>query len=264
MRIGRRSFLLTVLVALFLVSAASSVAVGGTTQATDQESSVPPAAEQPAGASFATPEEAIREYLGGVAEADASRILGAAAIDEMSEGFRLDLQTDRIRAFLPFTTLAPARYPLFVESNRATRSSQILGQVRNLVYGLLSDVPLDGTPVADVDLAWAESFASQVDPSRLSGLTIEDIRFPDAELEDDARYLEFAATNAAMHGADDRTERLVLFSFEGGLYDVGFTLLRYGDSWKVESQAAPVGDGSPYGVARPTTAEAYERQTRGE
>jgi hypothetical protein len=263
MRTGRRTFPLVLMMLMALIWTGSS-AVAGMTQAAEPDRSVVPAAEQLAGGGFATPEDAIREYLGGVVDADASRILAASAIDEMSEGFRFDLLTDRIGAFLPFTTLAPARYPLFVESNTATRSSQVLGQVRNLVYGLLSDVAMDGAAVIRVDEGWAESFASQVDPSRLSSLAIEDIRFPDAELGDDTRYIEQASTNAAMYGADGRTERLVLFSFEGDLYDIGFTLLRYGDGWKVEGQAAALGRGSPNGVARPTTATAYDQQTRGE
>jgi hypothetical protein len=35
-----------------------------------------------------TPDEAVREYLAGIAASDAERILGASAIDEMAEGHR--------------------------------------------------------------------------------------------------------------------------------------------------------------------------------
>ena len=114
-----------------------------------------------------------------------------------------------------------------------------------------------------MDREWAEAFVSQVDPERLAGLEVVDIRFPDAEFEDDPRYLENAAERASIYGADELTERLALISFEDQLYDVGFTLLRYGDDWKVLSQVSPLGGMSALGTARPTTAEDFELRTSG-
>lgn len=42
-----------------------------------------------------TPDEAVREYLAGIAASDAERILGASAIDEMAEGHRLAVLDER-------------------------------------------------------------------------------------------------------------------------------------------------------------------------
>jgi hypothetical protein len=249
---------------LALLSTASPVAADRAAETTDRHAMPVAAADQPEIMAFPTPEDAIREYLAGVADADVDRILRATAVDEASEGFRLDLLTDRLRSFIPFTTMAPAEYPFFADVNRASQSARVLGQVRNLAYGLLSDVEIDGAPVLDVDKAWAESFVGQVDPSRLSSLAIAEIRFSDAEFEDDTRYLASATTQASIYGADEQTERLVLFSFDGDLYDIGFTLLRYGDDWKVFSQNAPLVGTSALGTARPTTADEFDRQTRGD
>lgn len=212
---------------------------------------------------FASPEEAITAYLGGVAAGDLEQVLAASAIKEMASGFRFDLQADRLGAFLPVISLGPADDPLFVALNEARQTASLTQQIQLFTYDLLSDATIDGTVIAPVDAAWAETFAAQVDPARLAGIAIEDIRFSNAELEQNERYLENAARQAAVYGADEQTERLVLFAFEGDLYDLGFTLLRYGDGWKVASQVAPLAGTSSLGTARPTTAEDYDVTTSG-
>ena len=65
----------------------------------------------------------------------------------------------------------------------------------------------------------------------------------------DARYLENAARLASIYGADESTERVALFSFEGNYYYLGFTLLRYGDNWKISSQTSPLAGTSALGTA---------------
>ena len=215
-------------------------------------------------AGFATPEEAVREYLAGVADADAERILAASAIDEAAAGFDFAANVEALRAFLPFQSLAPSEYPFYVEANRAQHTYRILLWVQNLAYGLMTGLELDGAGIAPVDRAWAEAFVAEVDPTRLADLEVIDVRFPNAEFEFDERYLENAAAQAARYSADELTERLALVSFEGGHYAVGFTLLRFGDGWKVFSQVSPLAGTSAMGTATPTTAEDFEAGTSGE
>ena len=102
------------------------------------------------------------------------------------------------------------------------------------------------------------------DPSRLAGLTVQDIRYSNAKLENDPRVLDNSAKQAAVYDADELTERLALIDVGGQLYQVGFTLLRYGADWKVSSQSAALGGTSPQGVAVPTTREEYDRVTAGD
>ncbi len=204
-----------------------------------------------------TPDEAIREYMAGIAAADAGRILDASAIDEMADGHRFAESVDRLQAFMPHLMLAPAEYPFYVEVNRAQRADEIMGQVLMLAYGLLSGETIDGSPIVPVDRAWAEGFVAQVDPARLAGIEVLDARFPHPDLGTDERYLKTAATMAANQGADELTERLVLFTFEGQTYSLGFTLLRYGDAWLVSSQSSPIGGTSPIGTATPMSVEEY-------
>jgi len=161
-------------------------------------------------AGSATPDEAVAEYMAGVAATDAGRVLDASAIDEMAEGYRIAESVDRLQAFMPHLMLAPAEYPFYVEANRAQRADEIMSQVLMLAYGLLSGETIDGSPIVPVDKAWAEAFVARVDPARLAGIEVMDARFPHPDLGTSERYLQTAAVQAATYGADELTERLLL------------------------------------------------------
>jgi hypothetical protein len=224
---------------------------------------LPAAAAAQASPAAATPEDAVTAYVAGVAAADADAILAATAVDEMAAGFDLQAQAERLKALMLSTGLAPAEYPLFAESNRYQQAALILGQVRSLVYGLLSDEKVDGTVIAPVDAERVATFVSAVDPSRLAGLSVVDVRQPDPEHTTDERYLATMAQAAAVYGADEMVERLALVELDGATYGLGFTLLRYGDSWGVSSQSSIMGGTSPLGVAEPMTREEFDTRTGG-
>jgi hypothetical protein len=250
---------------VLVLAVAAAAPAGGGTPASPGTEAASPAASGTTGAGFASPEAAIRAYLAAVAAGDVEAILAASAAEEMARGFRFDLQAERLRSMMLATSLSPAEYPMFADINVAAQSFWLLGQVRNLVYGLLSGEEIDGRPIMVVDdPARVERFVANVDPSRLAALAVEDIRFSNAAFEDDPRWLENAARTAATYGADELTERLVLFSLGDQLYDLGFTLLRYGDGWKVANQNANLAGTSAFGTARPTTRDAYERAVAGE
>jgi hypothetical protein len=238
--------------------------LGGSAAAAESGAPSPDASLVPDRVGLATPEDAIRAYLAGVAAADVTRVLDASAVDQMSSGFQFDLQVDRLQAMQLTQSLAPATDPFYVGVNQAVQRSWLLGQVRNLAYSLLSTEAIDGNIIVPADTARAEAFAASVDPSRLSGLTVQDIRFPNAALEHDARYLANAATLAGIYGADEMTERLALVSLDGTSYTIGFTLLHYGDDWRVSSQSSALAGTSALGTAQPTTAQEYDRLTSGE
>ena len=224
-----------------IVAIALAVGVGGTAPVMAQDASPAPG--------FATPEEAVRAYLAGVADADMAQVLASAAIDEAAEGFDFVAYTERLRAWLPFISPAPATDPFLVEMNRAQQTAQLLGQTRMLVYSLLTTEDLEGGTVAPVDGAWARAFIDQVDLSRLAGLYVVAVMPADAELQALQRYLDNAAKQAATQGADELTERVAVVLFEDQGYTVGFTLLRYGDGWKVASQSSAIVATSVTGVA---------------
>jgi hypothetical protein len=199
-----------------------------------------PVAAQEASPSVATPEGAVEIYLDAFKARDLDTLLDVSAAEEIGEQVDFVAYVDRIRAWLPFQAPAPATDPFLVDLNRMQQAAQLLGQTRMLTYGLLTDVQLDGATVAPVDAAWAEAFMAQLDLSRLDGLEVGEIALPDPEIMGSDRYQEVMATQAAVYGADEMTERVATVSLEGQDWLVGFTLMRFGDAWQVSSQTSVI------------------------
>ena len=67
--------------------------------------------------------------------------------------------------------------------------------------------------------------------------------------------LAVVAESAREFGADEQTDRVALLDFEGEAFAIGFTLLRYGDGWKVSSQASVLSGLPTWGAAQPMSAK---------
>lgn len=216
-------------------------------------------------ASFKTPEDAITAYMQGVAQADTSKILQACAINEMSEKFKFDVYTERLKAFLPSQSLALATSPFYVESNKAQLTAQILGRVKILAYGLLSSEKVDdpASVIVITDTARINKFMQDVDPKRLAGLKVEKTGSPNKTLMNSTSYLNNATQIALVYGADEYTERVTLFSFAQNYYYLGFTLLRYGDNWKISSQVSPLANTNTLGAPTKTTVDKFDSVING-
>ncbi len=224
-----------------------------------------PAPKQTSDVVFKTPEEAIQSYFEGLAVADTQKILQSCAIDEMSEKFDFGLYTERLGGILmPIQSLAPSSDPFYVETNKAQLSSQTLSRVKIFVYSLLSSENIsDASPITGMDAERTSKFLKDVDPKRLSSLKVEKIGLPNPTLMKDAKYLENAAKIAHVYGADEATERVALFSFEGKTYYLGFTLLRYGDNWKIGYAASGLSNANVMGSPEPITIDEFESMING-
>lgn len=200
--------------------------------------------------SLATPEDAVAAYLQGIKDSDAAEILAASAVDQMAANVDFVAYVDRIRAWT-MQAPAPATDPFLTDLTLAQQQGVLLGQARNLVYGLLTDLDLSGGVIAPVDAAWAQGVIDQLDLAHLDGLTVGDIVAPDAELMAGDRYKENAAKQAAIWGADELTERVATVSLDGTDRLVGFTLFRYGDEWRVAFQASALAGTPSTGAPMP-------------
>ena len=214
---------------------------------------------------FKTPEDAITSYLEGVAQSDIHKISQACAINEMSEKFKFDLYTEWLGgAFMPFQSLSPTDYPFYVETNKMQLSSQIFTRVKILAYSLLSSEKVaDGAVINGMDAGRISSFMKDIDPKRLSSLGVKEIGLPNKTLMNSAKYQANAAKMASIYGADESTERVALFSFEGNYYYLGFSLLRYGDNWKISNQISNLAGTSALGTPQKTTIEEFESMING-
>jgi hypothetical protein len=214
---------------------------------------------------FKTPEEAIIHYFEGMAQADTDKIFQTCAINEMSEKFRFDLYTERVRALMPILSLSPTDYPLYVETNKIQRSAQIFNRVKIFAFSLLSSEEVgEGKTIIIEDAERINNFMQDVDPRRLAQLEVEKIGLPDEALMNSDRYLKNAAALASIYGADESTERVALFSFEQNYYYLGFTLLRYGENWKISDQFSPLAGTNNSGAPEKTTVEEFEGMINGD
>lgn len=251
-----RTFILIVFLALI---AAGCSGTGATVTAPDQASNVV----------FKTPEEAITSYLEGVAQSDFHKISQTCATNEMSEKFKFDLYTDRrMGAFQPADSLSPTDYPFYVEINKMQLSGQLFNEVKIIAYSLLSsEMVYDGSlrpRLVKMDTERINSFMKDVDPKRLSSLKVKKIGLLDKTRMNSASYLENAAEIALIYGADESTERVALFSFEQDYYYLGFTLLRYGENWKISNPSSTLANimyGT--GVLQKTTVEEFDSMISG-
>lgn len=210
----------------------------------------PGAAQEPS-PSPSTPEGAVRIYLEAFKARDLESLMSVSAANPIAEQVDFTAYVERLRAWLPFQAPAPATDPFLVDLNRVQQLSQLLGQTRMLTYGLLTDAQLDGSTVAPVDADWAASFMSQLDLTRLDGLEIDSVVEPDPELMAGERYREVMAKQATVYGADEMTERVATVSLEGRDWLIGFTLMRFGDTWHVSSQTSAIGGMPATGVPTP-------------
>ena len=112
---------------------------------------------------------------------------------------------------------------LKITVNQAQQTTRILSQVRNFAYALLSDEDIAaGTPIQGVDAERMRKFITDIDPARLATIEVKRIRPPSVPAASETRYLENSGRIARIYGADEYSERLVLFAFEGSDYAMGF------------------------------------------
>jgi hypothetical protein len=222
-----------------------------------------PTPDQSSEVIFKTPEEAITYYFEGVVQTDVDKILQACAVNEMGENFRFDLYTERLKALTPYFSLSPTDYPLYVEINKAQRAAQILNRVKMFAFSLLSSEPVGEGKTILIDAERTKNFIRDVAPNRLAQLKVEKIVLPNETLMNSGGNQKHATMLANFYGADETTERVALFSFEQNYYYVGFTLLRYGENWKIGDQVSLLANTNNIGSPEKTTVKEFEDMING-
>lgn len=205
-----------------------------------------------------TPERAIALYLEGLAQNDLNLLLQACAIDEMSTNFDFAAQVERLQAMILPASPAPTAYPFYRDLNRAQLTAQLLNQVKLFALSLLSGTEINGQPILNLTPKAVDQFVAAVDPGRLATLTLVKVALPNAEIMGSTRYVENMRRAAKIYGAAEMTERVALLSFEAQSYVVGFTLLRYGETWQISSQSSPLAGTPVWGTPLPMTVEEFD------
>jgi hypothetical protein len=186
---------------------------------------------------FKTAEAAIRHFVKGLAANDLASALEACAINE-ADRFDFRAFVKRLGG-IPFSSLAPSQSLLFGQTNRLERLALLARQTKFMMYGLLL-APDEAEEIAKwrfikkTDEAWIASFARSCDSHRLRGLTVVKIK-PAHKLMNSERAHKIALAQAKVQGADDSTERIVLYRLNNAYYWGGMHLLKYGNYWRIDS-----------------------------
>jgi hypothetical protein len=205
----------------------------------------------------ASPEAAVELFMRGVKQASFETILAASACTEAAEGFDFTAFTDHMGILIPHIFHADSNNDFYRTINRNAFEATIAQQVKVLSWALLlgGDIPLEGASISDSLVL--ERFQHGFDVSKLRGLKLISIDFPHDSLKDSERNLANWRRNAGFYGADEYTERVALFSFDKLFWYTGFTLVRYGSTWKVLSMNSSLGNTSALGSPTRCTMESY-------
>ena len=207
------------------------------------------------GTSFPTPEAAVQHFVKRLAADDLDGAMQAFHIEEVLA--RVDV-TLKARMKDPST---PSKYRTFARVARINVMAQFASETRRFVYGLLLDEMEDQlTETSDANI---DRFIRAVDPARLTAVRIVRIDQPLPSITTSAAAIGRAKERAAKVGAEEWTERIALFQLDGKYYRGGFTLLRYGNTWRIGQLQSIYGDvGLHDSPVRKTTPQEYEAITK--
>ena len=226
-----------------------SASNGGTTVLGPSSSTAPTTAApgetaRPALA-FATPEDAIRAYMAGIAAGDLNAALAASAIEEPAKALDFEAYLDRVAIYTPDMNIAPGQYPFFSAVNAAENAAAICRSAEMMVYGLIGSESVSTAVTIAPPPDRVGAFVASVDPAKVADLRLRSIGTP----IDGTRMDRSSGT---LVGASDVAERLALFATHGRAFYVRFNLLRYPSGWKVWQQIA----GDMSGLSPTATTEA--------
>ena len=210
------------------------------------------------GKDFNTPEKTIEYFVDALKENNIAKAFEACAINEYSEKYNFTAFSKRLNAMILHQSLAPSEYPMFVELNKLERTYRVIMQIKFFCYCMLSSEKVDGLVIGNPGDERIAAFIASADPSRLKNLKIIDTSFAAPRLKNNERLVKTFTEQAQIFGADEKTELIVLYKLENKYYLGGFSLLRYGKIWKIESLASSLANISPVEVIKESSLSEFE------
>lgn len=132
----------------------------------------------------------------------------------------------------------PSEYDFFYKTNWIQlinqKASYILSFITNLL--LEENQLITGLGKHKIDITEKDAFDifKSLDTSKLNSLNIKSIDVPNPALMNINETKKVLINEAILDGALDKTERVVLFEYNGNTYFSCFTLIKYQEGWKVE------------------------------
>jgi hypothetical protein len=207
---------------------------------------------------FSKPEDAIRHFVAALSENDLQKALQACAVDEYAQGYDFVGMMDRAKALLPMQQMAPSEYDLFAEMNKISAMYTLVNQMKMMIYSFFVPEVKEGiTMYVGGSVDDAKKFAEAVDPGKLKNLKLLRIDPPMQNMLNSAKNIENFQKMAALYGAQEMTERIVLYELDGKTYLGGFGVLRYGEGWKIQRLGSNLAGLSAFGTVEETTIDEY-------
>jgi hypothetical protein len=217
---------------------------------------------------FKTPEAALQNLVTGLNSGDFDMIVSSFAVERYVDNFDFVAQAERTLALQPRLSLMPSDQALYRELNAYERAHSCLAQVKTMIYSMISnerEAVRESLTIRDEDGAKSRAFAASVDPAKLETLTVvRTVELPASGSSIEAQAEKIAKARATVVGADETTEFVVLYQLGDETFKGGFSALRYGDSWSIDTLGSPLGGTDSSGAVATTSPDEFDAETRSE
>ncbi len=201
---------------------------------------------------FGSPEAAIKDFVDRLRGAELGRSLDDFAIEENLAGYDGKAAEAYLQTLAGFSARMPGADDGSLQVNRWMIEGQAANQVFRLVSSLLApEIDLD-QPTVDPDGAVYKTWASEMQLSRLTTLSITDpVALPGPAVAAKPEYTKIVDTQKKIYGADQLVDRVWLYEFDGKSYIGGAQLVHFSDGWKILRLGSPYGGTSSSGAVKP-------------
>ena len=191
----------------------------------------------PEAKSFATPEAVVEHFIKSVAADDWDATMQAFAIDDQAAHFDFAMQVRRLGVIDATSIDAPARYKMYVRTNAIAAMDKAAARVVAFVTAFLID-PAErarlGKEPRDADAAARAMATLQgMDSNKLRALKLVRVDVPHKPLLSKPHVLQLLKEQGGVWGAETMTERIALVQLTDQHYICGFSILKYGSSWRI-------------------------------
>ena len=183
--------------------------------------------------------------------------MSACAIHEQAEGYDFSGFVDRMKMHTPILNLAPSTNDLYRELNSASVQGNFANQMKMLIYSFFITDGLDGRPLMPADRSYAEAFETAVDAQKLANLNLIRIDPPMKTVLEITRNIENFTKMAKLYGAQEMTERIVLYELDCHTFVGGFGIYRYAHGWKICRFYSSLAGTTATGAVQPATLQEY-------
>jgi hypothetical protein len=212
---------------------------------------------------FDTPEKAVTHFVDAIVQGDLETALQACGANDCAAGFDAKYYYTRMH-IVPPTGGAPSQYPFYAQLNQAMFLSTVTTQLKFFILGFAdSDAARSlgegqNYTLSEDAESKVQAFVQSIDPSILKNLKIVRMDLPNKDMMEKESNKQTIEAQYTTYGADEYTERIVMYDLNGTYYYGGFTLLRFGECWRIVSVSSLMGSVPSYGTAQKITMADYE------